>query len=366
LPKRLVSISVFALAALAIGQLTLASPLANAKPKPTTTTSRPTTTTVAPTTTTLASTTTTTLAPTTTTIAPTTTTLPSSNLPTISHYRNHPAEGTLTWLQRYAAAEAAYGQFKRWRDFVPDGGTWPKSSHLTALDNGEGVFINVKPQAAGGTWAQVAAGQRDTQIISGFQQLAAHCDGTVATPAKDAGCWTTFHHEPLSELGATGFSTTDYVAMQRRIDDLRDIHAPEVKIVWTMEGHEIGSGSRYPSLYPGDESVDVLGLDPYIDASDPPAELAQKMIERGTWFHETFPGKLIAFPEWGTDLNGVRGTQEHRRDAVAGVQARIQELANLGLIDLAYFESRQHYFEATNGSSIDGQAYLSLSNLLDP
>jgi hypothetical protein len=342
-------------------------PWANAKPRPTTTTSTTSTsTTLVPTTT--SSTTTTTLAPTTTTVLPTTTTVAPSNLPTISHYRNHPAESTLTWLQRYAAAEAAYGQFRRWRDFVPDGGSWPKSSHLAALDAGEGLFINVKPQASGGTWAQVAAGQRDSQIVAGFQQLAGRCDGTPATPAADAECWVTFHHEPISELGPPGFTAADYVAMQRHLDDLRDQYAPQVKMVWSMEGHDIGAGSVYPSLYPGPESVDVAGLDPYIDAGDPPAELAAKMVERTAWFRATF-GLPIAFPEWGTDLNGTVSTrrpESERAAAVAGVHACMQELADLGLIDLSYFESRQHYFTATDGSSVDGQAYRALSDLLAP
>jgi hypothetical protein len=284
-------------------------------------------------------------------------------LPTISHYANNPLDPG-TWTERYTSAENKYGPFQRWRDYVPDGGSWPKSTWLTAIGSGQGVFANVKPQASGGTWAQVAAGQRDTQIISGFKSLASRCPGTAATPAKDALCWVTFHHEPLSELGPTGFRAADYVAMQRRIDDLRDVHAPEVKMVWTMEGHEIGANSRYPSLYPGDESVDVIGLDPYIDAGDPPTQLAQKMVDRSAWFHTTFPGKPLAFPEWGTDLGGVRGTIQHRADAVNGVRARIQEIANQGVIDMAYFESRQHYFESP--TTADGQAYIALSSLLAP
>jgi hypothetical protein len=289
---------------------------------------------------------------------------PAVSPPDMGMWSNPQYWEVLSWTQRHTNAEAMFGTFAgHWRQFKTDTNNGQlNTAEQTAIASGKRLFSNWKV-AGTGTWAQTAAGDRDAIIIAAAQDWAPHCL-TADT------CWLTLHHEPENDiLGAgSGMMAADYVAMWQHVAPLWRQHAPLVKLVWNMAGYE-GNQPIYPSLYPGDEHVDYIGHDPYIDENDPPANLADKMITRTQWFRTNISAKPVIIAEWGTDLNGVRGTVQHRADAVAGVMAQLAEIRDAGVIELDYYNSREHYFECVdpenncdppNLGSADAQAFYDL------
>jgi hypothetical protein len=231
---------------------------------------------------------------------------------------------SLSWKQRHLNAETQFGPYEgHWRQFKPP----DKNGQLTsdeewALANGKRLFVNWKV-AGSGTWAQTAAGARDAVIVAAAQDWARHCRPDVADH-----CWVTFHHEPENDIkgAGSGMTAADYVAMQRHIVTLWRRHAPQVRVVWTMAGSD-SKRWLFPQLWPGTGYADMIGHDPYIRAKDDPKLLAAKMVDRSKWFRANIAALPVVLPEWGTDLDGVRGTVEHRRAAFAEVTRRLPEIA---------------------------------------
>jgi len=275
-------------------------------------------------------------------------------MPKLGHWRNRPYDGSRSWRQRMDAAEAQFGPFAgHWRQFKPVGKSGELStSEEQALADGKRLFSNWKPLSSGQTWATVAAGGNDARIQAAADDWARNCD-------DNDECWITFWHEPENNLGGSGWSTADHKAMFRRAAGIFRSRAPEVKIVWTMMGYE-GHRALYPALWPGNEYVDYIGHDPYLKATTPPADLAKKIIDRSLWFRANISAKPIVIAEWGTDLSGVRGTAQHRADAVNEVRARLAEIAAAGVVELSHFDSREHYFSTPDLSGPDPAAYKAL------
>lgn len=276
---------------------------------------------------------------------PTTTTVPETTTANVAlGIWSNTSEAS--WRSELDALEATYGPFEGyWRNYHPQASTWPNAEELVALADGKRLFLNAKP---GGTWAGVASGTYDATISNSLQTLAANC-----APSQ---CLVTFWHEPISELGTLG-TTSDYVAMWRHLDQLRDTHAPQVQLAWTMEGFEANQPT-YLQLWPGSGVVDVIAHDPYVRADEDPSRLAAKIISRPLWFRANLFGAAslpVVIAEFGADLGG-RGTDAHRAQALDGIRSRLDEIAAAGVVELDYFNARTNWLSA----GVDGQAFADL------
>lgn len=284
--------------------------------------------------------------PTTTTAPePTTTTLPPTARPALGVWSN---TSEASWRSELDSLETTYGPFEGyWRNYHPQGSGWPNAEELAALADGKRLFLNAKP---GGTWAAVAGGSYDATISNSLRTLGGRC-----APRQ---CLVTFWHEPISELLAGTYgAASDYVAMWRYLDQLRDTHAPQVQLAWTMEGFEANQPT-YLQLWPGSEVVDVIGHDPYVRADEDPSRLATKIISRSLWFRANLAGAgslPVVIAEFGADLGG-RGTDAHRAQALNGITARLGEIAAAGVVELDYFNARTNWLSA----GVDGQAFADL------
>jgi hypothetical protein len=148
--------------------------------------------------------------------------------------------------------------------YANDGEVFPSPDDRVLVEKGGPstvLFGNIKPTDESGvtlSWAQVAQGDAD-----GY--LSAVADAIASVPGP---VFLTVHHEPEEEVVRTrgsGWTPQDYVAMYRHVVELVDASvAPhQVVWVWTVSGYPRWE-SLWPRLYPGDDVVDWVGYDPYL------------------------------------------------------------------------------------------------------
>ena len=95
-----------------------------------------------------------------------------------------------------------------------------------------------------------------------------------------------------------------YIAAFRHVHDVMTSVSPEFQFDWTSTlAHFLQHG---PPAYPGDDVVDIVGLDLYWRNSEPMSdELWQRRFERVLEAHLEFArerGKPVSYPEWGRAL----------------------------------------------------------------
>lgn len=104
-----------------------------------------------------------------------------------------------------------------------------------------------------GTWKQMADGEYDAWVRELTAKLAA-TDGPV---------WVAFHHEPENDSQPIA----EWTRMQARLS--RIVHAGSDNVAFTMivmgwyQAYGTDPSLKLDALWPGDGTVDVLGLDPY-------------------------------------------------------------------------------------------------------
>ncbi len=166
------------------------------------------------------------------------------------------------------------------------------------------LLINWKP-ATDMTWAAVAAGQADARIDA----LANYIDATF--PYR---FFLTVWHEPENDVIATpgsGMTAADYAAMYRHVvlRLRRDGVDNAVTVMNYMGFDKWAVTSWFGQLWPGDDVVDWIGLDPYgtgatsgYTAQDFPT-LVNRPLDYFpgyyTWATTAHPGKPIMLAEWG-------------------------------------------------------------------
>jgi beta-mannanase len=206
-----------------------------------------------PTTSTTSPTTTTTTRPTTTTAPPTTTTTAPQPPPSLSSILV-PDSGALwgttefsyDWEARQGRKFDIVHSYHQWAD------AFPTAAERDFANGGRILLLNWKPPPVSGSWAEVAGGKHDAQIM------------TTANRLKSFGrkMFLAFHHEPEDNVGAYG-SATDYARAFRHIHDVFDrVGASNVIWVWNVMGY-MGWQSMLDELYPGDQYVDWIAYDPY-------------------------------------------------------------------------------------------------------
>ena len=164
------------------------------------------------------------------------------------------------------------------------------------------LLINWKP-SFDHTWAQVAAGAIDQRI----DRLADHLRQTF--PER---FFLTLHHEPENDVKNTphsGMTATDYAAMYRHIVlRLRERGVKNAVMVMTYMGAPNWAAEPwFEQLYPGDDVVDWVAMDPYADDKVRDfSGLINKVRDENRswpgfyrWMQQRFPGKPIMVAEWG-------------------------------------------------------------------
>jgi hypothetical protein len=164
------------------------------------------------------------------------------------------------------------------------------------------LMINWKP-SFDHTWAQMAAGAIDRRI----DRLAAHIMRNFTERF-----FLTVHHEPENDVrtgGRSGMTADDYSAMFRHIVlRLRAKGVQNAVTVMTYMGApNWASKPWFERLYPGDDVVDWVALDPYVDSrvADFDGLINKTRADfpawRGfyRWMQWRFPGKPIMVAEWG-------------------------------------------------------------------
>ncbi|WP_214110736.1 glycoside hydrolase family 26 protein [Acrocarpospora catenulata] len=198
------------------------------------------------------------------------------------------------------------------------------------------LLINWKPSLRH-TWAEIASGAVDRRIDA----LAAYILRTF--PGR---FFLTIHHEPEDDVAAApGRSAEDYANMFRHVvTRLRAQGVRNAVTVMTYMGAPNWSSKPwFERLYPGDDVVDWIGLDPYADGRVADfAGLVDKTRPDHPewpgfyrWAQSRFPAKPIMVAEWGAFER-----QDHPRfkpDFYRSVRAQIRAYPQIKA--LVYFDS---------------------------
>jgi hypothetical protein len=287
-------------------------------------------------------------------------------LPTLGHWRNDDAEGdtgSQSWLESMEAAESLYGDFAgHWHNYHQPGAPLPMTDEeIAAAESGQPLHIAWKPRPEGEDWAYTASGAYDDTLDQVMTDLRDHCG---------PDCWLSIEIEPEDEVDQTpgsGYTTADFRGLWERVAASRDrMGADNVKLVWVIMGYEEWRPLLDP-LWPGNDMVDIVGQDPYIRKDQEPWLLGDKIVRRTEWLvnHSTpehdYASKPFLIAEYGCDINAenvedARGTAEHRARCIEGVQNVMDELGELGVIEMEFYDARWNRLE--DPPSADGQAYL--------
>jgi hypothetical protein len=161
--------------------------------------------------------------------------------------------------------------------------------------------------AAGSTWAKVAAGDEDKRI----DREAAYLKRTFTDRF-----FLVLHHEPEDSVNtnpSSGMTASDFAAMFRhtvlrlRADGVHNA----VTVVVYMNYEKFENEPWWPQLYPGDDVVDWIGTDSYLNAGPGSfhtgdfASMMNRTTDRAkfpgfyNWATKDHPGKPIMLAEWG-------------------------------------------------------------------
>ncbi|WP_327089337.1 hypothetical protein OIE66_01565 [Nonomuraea sp. NBC_01738] len=164
------------------------------------------------------------------------------------------------------------------------------------------LLINWKP-SFDRTWAEIAGGALDSRI----DRLAQHIRGTF--PER---FFLTIHHEPENDVrpaDGSGMQASDYAAMYRHVVlRLREKGVTNMVTVMTYMGApNWAAKSWFEQLYPGDDVVDWVAMDPYADERvrdfgglvDKTRKDVPNWPGFYRWMQWRFPGKPIMVAEWG-------------------------------------------------------------------
>ncbi|KAB8191124.1 hypothetical protein FH608_031440 [Nonomuraea phyllanthi] len=164
------------------------------------------------------------------------------------------------------------------------------------------LMINWKPSLSR-TWAEIAEGKLDDRI----DRLAQYLRRTF--PER---FFLTLHHEPENDVdpsSGSGMRATDYAAMYRHVVlRLRDQGVKNAVMVMTYMGAPNWAAQPwFEDLYPGDDVVDWVAMDPYADHRVDDFEgLVNKTRKEYPdwpgfyrWMQARFPGKPVMVAEWG-------------------------------------------------------------------
>ncbi|MEV0195157.1 hypothetical protein [Nonomuraea sp. NPDC050691] len=200
------------------------------------------------------------------------------------------------------------------------------------------LLVNWKP-SVDRTWAEIADGAVDGRI----DRLAAHV--RRAFPDR---FFLTIHHEPEDDVRpgpGSGMEAADYAAMYRHVVlRLREKGVRNAVTVMTYMGApNWASKPWFEKLYPGDDVVDWVAMDPYADDRvrdfDGLVNKTRPDYPRWPGFYRwtqlRFPGKPVMVAEWGAFLRGE--DRAFQRAFFESVRAQMRRYPQIKA--LVYFDS---------------------------
>ncbi|WP_214415923.1 glycoside hydrolase family 26 protein [Sphaerisporangium fuscum] len=175
----------------------------------------------------------------------------------------------------------------------------PQEAHLARRRL---LLINWKPSVRD-TWAEIADGAIDDRIDRVAETIRHRLHERF---------FLTIHHEPENDVRpqpGSGMTADDYAAMYRHVVFRLRRHGVRnaVMVMTYMGAPNWATKPWFERLYPGDDVVDWIGLDPYADRRvDDFAGLVDKTRDDHAswpgfyrWTQTRFPGKPIMLAEWG-------------------------------------------------------------------
>ncbi|MET8387063.1 hypothetical protein ABZV14_29105 [Streptosporangium canum] len=200
------------------------------------------------------------------------------------------------------------------------------------------LLINWKP-SSDRTWAEIAGGALDQRI----DRLADYV--LKSFPER---FFLTVHHEPendVREAPGSGMTAEDYSAMFRHVVlRLRQRGVRNAVTVMTYMGAPNWAAEPwFERLYPGDDVVDWVAMDPYADDRVQTFDgLVNKTREEFAgwpgfyrWMQSRFPGKPIMIAEWGVFER--RGRPGFKESFFASVREEMRRYPQIKA--LVYFDS---------------------------
>jgi hypothetical protein len=256
--------------------------------------------------------------------------------------------GASGWLSGAAGSAATTGVFGAWRGSpIEITGTWADRGNAQtelwpvvpggALSGYRGPLdIAIGAINEGESWSQAAAGAYDGRWAQSLQRLA-------AARSDDDTTYIRFAHEMNGNWYPWAVDRSerdDFIAAWHRFRDLQQSIFPDAQLVFCVNRESVGSGFDWRQSWPGDDQVDVLGVDyynnwPYADSAG------------------SFRSALGQTDQWG----GPKGLQAHADFARAhGVPLAVPEwsgVADEG--DSPGFVEGMHQFFTENAGSGPGR-----------
>jgi len=200
------------------------------------------------------------------------------------------------------------------------------------------LLINWKP-SLDHSWAEIAAGRVDKRIDRLARHIRRHFPKRF---------FLTIHHEPENDVRphpGSGRTARDYAAMYRHVvTRLRERGVTNAVTVMTYMGApNWASKPWFGELYPGDDVVDWVALDPYADGRVRDfAGLVDKTRPDYPnwpgfykWMQARFPGKPIMVAEWG--VFELPGDPHHKERLFTSAARQIHRYPQIKA--LVYFDS---------------------------
>lgn len=267
----------------------------------------------------------------------------------------------VSWRTSIDNARSIFGEFQgRFSNYHAPGSLPLSAAEIQAINDGLDLHIYWKAYPAGQHWAYTAAGSYNATIDQVAQSFIS---------VAPAHVWLTIHHEPENDTtGATGnFSYTAYKGMWQAVRDRFDAAGvTNVTWVWAFMG-SLAHPTEALNLWPGNSLVDITAFQQYINYNTTPATvLASRWLDTIDWLRTNDTAQRewsdtyrdLAVTEWGADLGNVRGTDQHRADAIGSIEAILQDLADARVVSIDYFDAREHFLN--DPPTVDGAAYVSL------
>jgi len=247
-------------------------------------------------------------------------------------------------------------------------GAWngiPTAAERAIIDPGGGVRYAIPKYAwkvgAGsniGTWIDVANGVYDTQID-------ACADGLKTYPFT---MFFSVFHEPEDNVNTSGNTRAAYRAMWRRVRDRFEARGVD-NLVYVLQfagapNHAVNAaGSGFEDMYPGDDYIDWLGMDPYTHS--PTRNTLDELVNATaggpsgyggwyTWAQTNHPTKPIMLGEFGAGNVGCQGA------STLGVQftdAQGEAVVNQWIADLGVTNTAIKAFLYWNGRALGKYDY---------
>jgi hypothetical protein len=214
------------------------------------------------------------------------------------------AVGTFeTWLGKPVDGVLGYTGAADWADW--DGSVGWAKGVWNPIDRV--VFWSVPLIPAGATLEAAANGDYDDHYTGAAEKLATFRPDDAVLHVRTG--WE--HNGNWFPWAAAGKETAFVGAFRRFVDCFRAV-SPRFRIEWNANiGNNASSVANPETTYPGDEYVDIIGMDFYWNTQwDPedPIEAWESMRDRpwGLQWHQDFAaahGKQTSYSEWGVMSN---------------------------------------------------------------